>query len=99
MGRCRNTASTAVVAPSWSGGIASDPLGCHAYGDPAQLRRLVAEVLTEVLLGQQLRQRLVRIVEEFRRAADVHRLVRVVGQVDGEADPGIASDVAGLAAV
>jgi hypothetical protein len=60
--------------------------------------RLAWRALPAVLLPERAEQRLVPVLDQLGRAADVGGLVRVLGVEDCEADPWVAGEIPGLLA-
>src|SRR5580700_9242198 len=81
-----------------SGGEAGDFLRRHPDDQPEDVPRLARRALPGVLLPERAEQRLVPVLDQFGRAADVHGLVWVLGVEDREADPWVPGEIPGLLA-
>ena len=70
----------------------------HPHDQPEHVTRLARRALPEVLLPERAQQRLVAVLDQLGRAADVYGLVRVLGVEDCQADPWVLGEIPGLLA-
>jgi hypothetical protein len=65
----------------------------HPHDQPEHVTRLARRAQPEVLLPERAQQRLVPVLDQLGRAADVYGLVRVLDVEDCQADPWVPGQI------